>query len=62
MNRLVADLGGGGGTRYRALRVGPYHVSNGYMVWHAYAVIKLTYLFECLNKIGVVTRLDAKRH
>jgi hypothetical protein len=30
------------------------------MVWHDYAVIKLNYLFESLNKIGLVKRLDAQ--
>ena len=28
-----------------------YTVQNGYMIWHDYAVIKLNYLFESLNKI-----------
>ena len=37
-----------------------YTVQNGYMVWHDYAVIKLNYLFESLNKIGLVKRLDAQ--
>ena len=37
-----------------------YTVSNNYMVWHDYAVIKLNYLFESLNKIGLVKRLDAQ--
>jgi hypothetical protein len=36
-----------------------YTVSNNYMVWHDYAVIKLNYLFESLNKIGLVKILDA---
>ena len=31
------------------------------MFWHDYAVIKLNYLFESLNKIGLVKRLDALR-
>ena len=30
------------------------------MFWHDYAVIKLNYLFESLNKIGLVKRLDAQ--
>ena len=30
------------------------------MVWHDYAVIKLNYIFESLNKIGLVKRLDAQ--
>jgi hypothetical protein len=30
------------------------------MIWHDYAVIKLNYLFESLNKIGLVKRLDAQ--
>ena len=39
----------------------PYYTTNGnYMVWHDYAVIKLNYLFESLNKIGLVKRLDAQ--
>jgi len=43
-------------TEYR-----PYYtVQNNYMVWHDYAVIKLNYLFESLNKIGLVKRLDAQ--
>ncbi len=37
-----------------------YQVSGGYMYWHDYAVIKLNYLFESLNKIGLVKRLDAQ--
>jgi hypothetical protein len=37
-----------------------YTVRNGYMIWHDYAVIKLNYLFESLNKIGLVKRLDAQ--
>jgi hypothetical protein len=35
-------------------------VKDNYMVWHDYAVIKLNYLFESLNKIGLVKRLDAQ--
>jgi hypothetical protein len=31
-----------------------YTVQNNYMIWHDYAVIKLNYLFESLNKIGLV--------
>jgi hypothetical protein len=39
----------------------PYYTTNGgYMFWHDYAVIKLNYLFESLNKIGLVKRLDAQ--
>ena len=38
-----------------------YTVRDNYMVWHDYAVIKLNYLFESLNKIGLVKRLDALR-
>jgi len=39
----------------------PYYTTNGnYMVWHDYAVIKLNYLFESLNKIGLVKRFDAQ--
>ena len=30
------------------------------MYWHDYAVIKLNYIFESLNKIGLVKRLDAQ--
>ena len=30
------------------------------MYWHDYAVIKLNYLFESLNKIGLVKRIDAQ--
>jgi hypothetical protein len=37
-----------------------YTVQNNYMVWHDYAVIKLNYLFESLNKIGLVKRVDAQ--
>jgi len=37
-----------------------YTVRDNYMVWHDYAVIKLNYLFESLNKIGLVKRLDAQ--
>jgi hypothetical protein len=39
----------------------PYNQVNGnFMYWHDYAVIKLNYLFESLNKIGLVKRLDAQ--
>ena len=38
-----------------------YTTSGGYMFWHDYAVMKLNYLFESLNKIGLVKRLDALR-
>ena len=37
-----------------------YTVQNNFMVWHDYAVIKLNYLFESLNKIGLVKRVDAQ--
>jgi hypothetical protein len=37
-----------------------YFVSGNYMYWHDYAVIKLNYLFESLNKIGLVKRFDAQ--
>jgi hypothetical protein len=37
-----------------------YQVSGGYMYWHYYAVTKLNYLFESLNKIGLVKRFDAQ--
>ena len=30
------------------------------MYWHDYALIKLNYLFESLNKIGLVKKLDAQ--
>ena len=36
-----------------------YQVSGNYMYWHDYAVIKLNYLFESLNKIGLTKKLDA---
>ena len=40
----------------------PYYQVNGnYMYWHDYAVTKLNYLFESLNKIGLVKRFDAQR-
>ena len=33
----------------------PYYTTSGnYMIWHDYAVIKLNYLFQSLNKIGLV--------
>jgi hypothetical protein len=35
-----------------------YQVSGNYMYWHDYAVNKLNYLFESLNKIGLVKRFD----
>jgi hypothetical protein len=39
----------------------PYYTVNGnYMYWHDYAVIKLNYLFESLNKIGLTKKLDAQ--
>ena len=37
-----------------------YQVSGNYMYWHDYAVIKLSNLFESLNKIGLVKRFDAQ--
>jgi hypothetical protein len=37
-----------------------YTVQNNYMVWHDYAVIKLNYLFESLNKIGLTKKIDAQ--
>ena len=37
-----------------------YTVKDNYMVWHDYAVIKLNYLFESLNKLGLVQKLDAQ--
>jgi hypothetical protein len=37
-----------------------YQVSGGYMYWHDYAEIKLNYLFESLNKMGLVQRFDAQ--
>jgi hypothetical protein len=37
-----------------------YTVQNNYMVWHDYAVMKLNYLFESLNKLGLVKRVDAQ--
>jgi hypothetical protein len=34
----------------------PYYTTSGnYMFWHDYAVIKLNYLFESLNKIVLAT-------
>ena len=39
----------------------PYYTTSGnYMYWHDYAVIKLNYLFESLNKIGLTKKLDAQ--
>ncbi len=39
----------------------PYYTTSGnYMFWHDYAVIKLNYLFESLNTIGLVKRIDAQ--
>ena len=37
-----------------------YFVSGNYMYWHDHVVIKLNYLFESLNKIGLVKRFDAQ--
>jgi hypothetical protein len=37
-----------------------YTVQNNFMVWDDYAVIKLNYLFESLNKIDLVKRADAQ--
>ena len=35
----------------------PYYTTSGnYMYWHDYAVIKLNYLFESLNKIGLTKK------
>ena len=36
-----------------------YTVQNNYMVWHDFAVIKLSHLFESLGKMGLVRRFDA---
>jgi hypothetical protein len=39
----------------------PYYTTSGnYMFFHDYAVIKLNYLFEGLNRIALVKRLDAQ--
>ena len=39
----------------------PYYSTSGAcLFWHDYAVSKLNYLFESLNKIGLVKRLDAQ--
>ncbi len=39
----------------------PYYTTSGsYMFWHDYAVHKLNYLFESLNKIVLVKRIDAQ--
>jgi hypothetical protein len=39
----------------------PYYTTSGnYMYWHDYAVIKLNYLFESVNKIGLTKKLDAQ--
>jgi hypothetical protein len=39
----------------------PYYTTSGnYMYWHDYAVIKLNYLFELLNKIRLTKKLDAQ--
>ncbi len=38
----------------------PYFTRSGhYMIWYDYAVIKVGNLFESINKIGLVKRLDA---
>jgi hypothetical protein len=38
----------------------PYYTRSGhYMIWYDYAVIKVCHLFENINKIGLVKRLDA---
>jgi hypothetical protein len=37
-----------------------YSVKDNYMYWHDYALIKLNYLFESLNKLGLVKKLDAQ--
>jgi len=37
-----------------------YTTSGGYMFWHDFAVIKLNFLFESLNKIGLTKKLDAQ--
>lgn len=43
------------GIEYR-----PYYTRNGhYMIWYDYAVIKVGHLFESINKIGLIKRLDA---
>ena len=38
----------------------PYYTRSGhYMIWYDFAVIKVGHLFESINKIGLVKRLDA---
>ena len=38
----------------------PYHVRSGhYLIWYDYCVIKVGHLFESMNKIGLVKKLDA---
>jgi hypothetical protein len=36
-----------------------FTTSGNYMIWYDYAVIKLNHLFESLNEIGLVRKLDA---
>jgi hypothetical protein len=39
----------------------PYYTTSGnYMFWHDFAVIKLNFLFESLNKIGLTKKFDAQ--
>jgi len=38
----------------------PYYETNGsFMIWYDFAVIKLSHLFESLDKLGLVRRFDA---
>jgi hypothetical protein len=47
-------------TSQMGIEFRPYHVRSGhYMIWYDYAVIKVGHLFDSINKIGLVKRLDA---
>ena len=55
-NGMTAIVNAAGmGIEYR-----PYYTRSGhYQIWYDYAVIKVGHLFESINKIGLVKRLDA---
>jgi hypothetical protein len=48
------------GATQMGIEFRPYYTRSGhYMIWYDYAVIKVGHLFESINKIGLVKRLDA---
>ena len=59
-NGIVADTDSIVTKANLAAEFRPYYtVQSNYMVWHDFAVIKLSHLFESLGKMGPVRRFDA---